>query len=53
MKTAGLKSVRFTVSIASGDALTQKLKDTIIEWIEREENEIVPGLRSKQKAVEG
>jgi hypothetical protein len=50
MKTAGLKSVRFTVSIAGGDAPTQILKDAIMEWIECEENEIVPG-SSKHKVV--
>jgi hypothetical protein len=51
LKSAGLKSVRFTVSIAESDeALTQTLRNSIMEWIEREENEIVPG-SSKHKRV--
>jgi hypothetical protein len=43
LKKAGLKSVRFTIIVTHGDAPDQELRDSVMEWIEREENEIVPG----------
>jgi hypothetical protein len=49
LKKAGLKSVRFEVTIFPGDDLTHELRDSIMEWIEREENEIVPGKGSKKR----
>jgi hypothetical protein len=55
LKNAGLRSVRFTVttvSIAAGDGPpTQALWNSIMEWIEREENEIVPGSSRHKKVM--
>ena len=49
LKKAGLKSVRFEVTLFPGDDPTHELRDSIMEWIEREENEIVPGKGSKKR----
>jgi hypothetical protein len=48
-KKAGLKSVRFEVTLFPGDDPTHELRDSIMEWIEREENEIVPAVASKKR----
>jgi hypothetical protein len=52
LKKAGLKSVRFTIIITHGDAPDQELRDSIMEWIEREENEIVPAAASRKRKRE-
>jgi hypothetical protein len=49
LKKAGLKSVRFEVKIFHGDVPTDELRDSIMEWIERAENEIVPGVASRKR----
>jgi hypothetical protein len=52
LKKAGLKSVRFTIIITHGDAPDQELRDSVMEWIEREENEIVPAAASRKRKRE-
>ena len=52
LKKAGLKSLRFTIIITHGDAPDQEHRDSIIEWIEREKNEIVPAAASKKRKRE-
>jgi hypothetical protein len=49
LKKAGLKSVRFEVTLFPGDDPTHELRNSIMEWIEREENEIVPAVASKKR----
>ena len=49
LKKAGLKSVRFEVTIFPGDDLTHELRDSIMEWIGREEDETGPCKGSKKR----
>jgi hypothetical protein len=44
--------VRFTIIITHGDAPDQELRDSVMEWIEREENEIVPAAASRKRKRE-